>query len=76
MKSNHIPMMLGIALLLGVGFLLTMFLPRAYSVPTGGLLGTLWRERKVDLAIHLGMFFVGGLGIRALLPRRDEREGQ
>ncbi|MHB1355102.1 MAG: hypothetical protein ACYCZF_03885 [Anaerolineae bacterium] len=76
MKGNHLPIILVITGLLGVGFLLTVLLPRAYSVSTGGLLGALWQDRKVDLAIHLGMFFVGALGIRVLLPRYDEREGQ
>ena len=32
----------------------------------------LWGTRSMDLAVQVGIIFVGALGIAALLPRRDE----
>ena len=32
----------------------------------------LWGTRSLDLAVQVGIVFVGALGIAALLPRRDE----
>jgi hypothetical protein len=32
----------------------------------------LWGTRSMDLAVQVGIIFVGALGIAALLPRGDE----
>jgi hypothetical protein len=32
----------------------------------------LWGTRSLDLAVQVGIIFVGALGIAALLPRRNE----
>jgi hypothetical protein len=32
----------------------------------------LWGTRSIDLAVQVGIIFVGALGIAALLPRGDE----
>jgi hypothetical protein len=35
----------------------------------------LWGTRSMDLAVQVGIIFVGALGIAALLPRGDEVPG-
>jgi hypothetical protein len=35
----------------------------------------LWEKRGLDLAVQVGLIFVGSLGIAALLPRSREDEG-
>ncbi len=34
----------------------------------------LWESRSLDLAVQVGLIFVGALGIAALLPRSREEE--
>ena len=35
-----------------------------------------WESRSLDLAVQVGLIFVGALGITALLPRSEEDEGR
>jgi hypothetical protein len=73
-SNDRIPLMAGIAFLLALGSLVAWLLPRV-GQPVGlGLGETLWRARRADLAIQLGLVFVGALGIRALLPPEDEED--
>jgi hypothetical protein len=33
-----------------------------------------WEERSLDLAVQVGLIYVGALGLAALLPREEEDE--
>lgn len=74
MSNDRIPLFAGIACLLGLGLLVAWLLPRVGQPAGLGLGETLWRARRADLVIQLGLVFVGSLGIRALLPPEDEED--
>ena len=74
MGNDRTPLIAGIACLLGLGLLVAWLFPQV-GQPTELALGeTLWGARRADLAIQLGLVFVGALGIRALLPPEDEED--
>ena len=70
---------LGLALLLLVGGWLVSQRLLDDAPPSQGTRETfrewLWGTRSLDLAVQVGIIFVGALGIAALLPRRTETEG-
>ena len=35
-----------------------------------------WESRTLDLAVHVGLIFVGSLGVAALLPGSKEEDGE
>jgi hypothetical protein len=63
-----------LTLLLVVGLMAGRWLwtPSAPSPPTSFRVWW-WERRELDLAVQIGLFLVGALGIAALLP--PEREG-
>ena len=74
MRSDRIPLIAGIAFVLGLGILMAHLFPQVAQPTDLGLGETLWRARRADLLIQLGLVFVGALGIRALLPPEDEED--
>ena len=71
MSSDRILLVLAIVCLLGLGVFVSQGWSRPEGITGSGLEG-LWRERRADLLIQLGLLFVAALGIRALLPGEDE----
>lgn len=74
MSRENLPW-LGLALLLLVGG--WFFSQRTLGASPTGQAGEtfrewLWGTRSLDLAVQVGIVFVGALGIAALLPRGDE----
>lgn len=70
---------LGVTILLLVGC--PLISQRVVTLPQGDNVATFrqwfWEHRNLDLAVQVGLIFVGALGISALLPREpDERGGK
>ena len=74
MKNERLPLFLGVLCLLGLGILLAQALPQFAESGENAFGTELWIGRRLDLMVQLGLVFVGALGIRALLPEKDERE--
>jgi len=72
-RTDRVFLAVGIACLLGLGLLIGQVLPESDQAVKRGFGEGLWRGRRVDLMVQLGLVFVGALGIRALLPPEDER---
>jgi hypothetical protein len=74
-NRDNLPWLLLAALLLVGGWLISQ---RTLDAPPGFVAGRetfrewLWGTRNLDLAVQVGIVFVGALGIAALLPRGDE----
>ncbi len=60
------------ALLFAAGIAFSLLTRRAAVIESGP--GMLWMGRQFDLYIQLGLFFLGALGIRALLPGEEEED--
>ena len=73
MRTDRVFLVVGIICLLGLGLLIAQVLPKPDQAVKRGFGEGLWRVRRVDLMVQLGLVFVGALGIRALLPPEDER---
>ncbi len=74
MKSKLIDLLLGrtgVILLLVLGAGLYILLGEKSSSEEASFF-TLWTSRQPDLLFQLALMFAGALGIRALLPGRDE----
>ena len=74
MKNDRLFLALGIICLVGLGMLTAQIFPRSAGVVKQGFGEGLWRWRRLDLMVQVGLVFVGALGIRALLPEEDETE--
>ena len=74
MKNERLPLFLGILCLLGLGILLAQSFPQLGESGEHAFVTELWIGRRLDIMVQLGLVFVGALGIRALLPEKDERE--
>lgn len=73
MRNDRVFLVLGIICLLGLGMLVASDRIGLPDQAVGQGFGeSLWRGRKVDLMVQLGLVFVGALGIRALLPPEDD----
>jgi hypothetical protein len=74
-NRDNLPWLLLAALLLIGGWLVSQ---RTLDAPPGFEAGRetfrewLWGTRSLDLAVQVGIVFVGALGIAALLPRSEE----
>jgi len=74
MKSRLFDLLLGrtgvlLLLVLGAGLYV---LQSSRSSNEGTIFFALWTSREPDLLFQLALMFAGALGIRALLPGRDE----
>jgi hypothetical protein len=72
--SREVALWAGIVALLLIGGLL---LGQSAWTPSEGAEGMslrqwMWESRSLDLAVQVGLIFVGALGIAALLPRGRE----
>ena len=84
MSYRDSPWIILITLLLLAGFLIGQrFIPvePAQVLPQtendeGAFRRWFWETRSLDLAVQVGMIFVGALGIAALLPRNKEGESE
>ena len=74
MKNERLPLLLSILCLLGLGILLAQAFPQLGESGEHAFGTELWIGRRLDLMVQLGLVFVGALGIRALLPEKDEGE--
>ena len=72
MLSERVRLALAIFLLLGLGAGLAWVIPRAGQPDAPSLTQGLWLVRRIDLILQAVLVFVGGLGIRALLPLDEE----
>lgn len=61
-----------VAILFTMGIAFALLTQRASVIESGP--GMLWMGRQFDLYLHLGLFFMGTLGIRALLPGEGEED--
>jgi hypothetical protein len=61
-----------VALLFAAGIAFSLLTRRAAVIESGP--GMFWMERQFDLFLQLGLFFLGTLGIRALLPGEEEED--
>ena len=61
-----------VLLLFAAGIAFALLVPRTTAPASGP--GMLWVGRQFDLYIQLGLFFLGTLGIRALLPGEEEQD--
>lgn len=72
MLSERVRLALAILVLLGLGAALARIIPRAGQSDSHSLTQGLWLVRRIDLILQAMLVFVGGLGIRALLPLDEE----
>jgi hypothetical protein len=61
-----------VVLLFAAGIAFALIAGRPTATESGP--GILWMDRQFDLYIQLGLFFLGTLGIRALLPGEEEED--
>jgi hypothetical protein len=70
--SERARLVLVIIVLLALGAALSRILPRAEQSDATILSHGMWLVRRTDLLLQAVLGFVGGLGIRALLPLDEE----
>ena len=78
MSRENLPWLIGALVLLVGGWFASQRLLAAFPTNEGTIetfREWLWGTRSMDLAVQVGIIFVGALGIAALLPRGDEVPG-
>jgi len=73
MRHRRFPLLLiGSVCLMILGMALAWTLRRGLSTPATA--PYIWKDRQADLWVHLFLLFSAALGIRAILPSKDEEE--
>ncbi len=75
MKRERVALIVAVVVLLFAGWAFARLRSTSEvraEMPADSFRAWFWERRSIDLAVQIGLLFVGALGITALLPDRDE----